>query len=97
MTAMREVIKLRISAIWFALVLATCLSWESVQGFAWAQDPRLATTTVIAIAFVKVRFVALDFMELRHAPLALRLFFEFWVIGLAAAMIGLYWILSPAG
>ncbi len=94
---MAQILKLRITAIWALLVLATCLSWESVRGFAWARDPRLATITVIVIAFLKVRFVALDFMEVRHAPLPLRLFFEIWIVVLAALLIAVYWVLTPTG
>ena len=35
-------------------------------------------------------FVGAEFMELRHAPLALRVAFDAWVIVVAAALLGLY-------
>jgi len=41
---------------------------------------------VIFLAFLKVRWVLLDFMELRSAPTKLRLLFEAWVIGVAACL-----------
>ena len=50
--------------------------------------------SVLVIAFIKVRFVGLEFMELRQAPLPLRLIFELWLILACATLLILYW-LSP--
>jgi hypothetical protein len=44
---------------------------------------------------MKARLIGLEFMELRRAPLALRLAFELWVLVVCAGLLGLYW-LSPA-
>lgn len=59
------------------------------------------TTVVIAMllvfAIVKCRFVALDFMGLRHAPAALRLGLLFWpaaIVLLAAAKLVLSAVLA---
>jgi hypothetical protein len=52
---------------------------------------RTVSTVVIAVAFIKVRFVGLDFMELRRAPFALRLVFELWLIVIGGTLIILYW------
>jgi hypothetical protein len=82
----------RIAAVWLALLAATLLSWESARG---AADLRLATSGVLLIAFAKVRYIGLEFMELRTAPLALRLSFEAWLVAVCAALLALYW-LSPA-
>ena len=81
----------RITAVWVLLVLATLFSWESAHV---GNDHRLSSSIVLVIAFIKVRFVGLEFMELRHAPLPLRLIFELWVILACAALLILYW-LSP--
>ena len=81
----------RITAVWLLLVLATLFSWESAHV---GNDHRLSSSIVLVIAFIKVRFVGLEFMELRHAPLPLRLIFELWVILACAALLILYW-LSP--
>ncbi len=83
----------RITAVWLLLVLATLFSWESAQV---GQDHRLATSIVLVIAFIKARFVGLEFMELREAPLPLRLIFEAWVILACAALLILYWLSPPA-
>jgi hypothetical protein len=81
----------RITAVWLLLVLATLFSWESAHV---GQDHRLATSIVLVVAFIKARFVGLEFMELRAALLPLRLIFEAWVILACAALLILYW-LSP--
>jgi hypothetical protein len=42
------------------------------------------SAVAIVIGFVKVRFVGLNFMELRRAPWLLRLVFEGWVVAVGA-------------
>ncbi len=83
----------RLFTAWLVLVFAALCSWESARN--WG-DRRLAATLVLAIAFVKARIVGLEFMELRLAPLALRLIFEAWTVIACALLIGLYWLI-PAG
>ena len=93
---MADLLKLRITAIWLLLVVITCVSWDAMQGKGWAADPRIATSAVIIVAFVKVRFILLDFMELRDAPWPLRLFAEAWVLIVCAAVLGTYWMRGGA-
>ena len=83
--------RLRITAIWLLLIAATGLSWESAHGFSWGDGGRITPVAVMIVAFIKVRFVGLDFMELRGAPLPLRLLFEAWAGLVCAAIIGIYW------
>jgi hypothetical protein len=45
---------------------------------------------VLALAAIKVRLIGLDFMELRHAPIALRALFELYCIALWAVLSTLY-------
>lgn len=76
MTAtLKPLLSNRISLVWLGLIAATVLSLllgaEDV-----VSDAKLASVLVIVIAFVKVRFVGLYFMELRNAPTPLRLVFE---------------------
>jgi hypothetical protein len=82
----------RITAVWLLLVSATLFSWESAHV---GHDHRLASSIVLLIAFTKARFVGLEFMELRAAPLPLRLIFEAWVVLACVALLILYW-LSPS-
>jgi len=69
-----------LTKVWALLVAATLLTW-SVGGGGMA---------VLVIAFVKVRLVGLHFMELRAAPLPLRMLFEGWVVVTCCVLIGLY-------
>lgn len=83
-----RVIRSRISLVWLILVGATILSW--IVGHGVVDDRSLAAAVIIAVAFLKVRFVILDFMEIRGAPLAMRLVGEAWVFLVCAVLIGLY-------
>lgn len=76
----------RITVIWLLLVLATAVSW-SVTHDVGGLGVRAATGAALVMAFVKVRFVVLDFMELRTSPWPYRLFFEAWIVGIGAALI----------
>lgn len=92
-----SLLRSRITLVWLALVIATGLSWESAGGLAWAGGYRIATTLVLVIAFLKVRLIIMEFMELRRAPLPMRLAAEAWACLVCAAVIVLYWIgASPA-
>ncbi len=79
----------RITRVWLGLLAATAFSWAVGQGF-FHGDQRNAGVVILAIAFVKIRFVILDFMELRNAPLGMRLVAEAWVIGVGGTLIALY-------
>ena len=91
MIAMLATPSRRITSVWLLLVAATLFSWQSSAA---GQDPRLASSAVLIIAFIKARFVGLEFMELRHAPVPLRLLFEGWIVAICATLLILYW-LSP--
>jgi hypothetical protein len=45
---------------------------------------------IFVVAFVKVRFVGLYFMELRQAPVILRSLFEGWCVVVCLLLAGLY-------
>ena len=80
----------RTTVIWLILVAITAISWETSVGHADAD--RFVTLAVLVVAFVKMRLIGLEFMELRHAPLPLRLLFEVWVVGVGTAIVALYWL-----
>lgn len=77
-----------ITVVWAGLILATSVSW--VLGTQSAEESTGAGVAVMLVAFLKIRFVGLYFMELRHAPVTLRGIFEGYVLVVAAAVIGLY-------
>jgi hypothetical protein len=70
-------LKTPISLVWLGLIAATLTSWwlGSDHG---VSNESTAGVLILLVAFTKVRFVGLFFMELRHAPLPLRLIFEGW-------------------
>jgi hypothetical protein len=69
------------------LVLATLISWA--VGAEHSTGSGVAVL-VLAIALIKVRFVGLDFMELRNAPVILRAMFEFYCVALFLVLAGMY-------
>lgn len=78
-----------VTPVWLLLMAATGLSlWLGADHGLGART--LATVVVIAVAFVKVRFIGMYFMELRHAPLALRLAFHAWCAVGCLAVVGIY-------
>ena len=86
---MVALLRTRITAIWFLLVAATALSWEMGHGVGF-DDVRHAGVAIIAVAFIKVRFVILDFMEIRNAPLFMRIIAEVWVVVICTTLIVMY-------
>lgn len=88
---MAKLFRLRITWIWLFLLVATLVSWEAVDGVAWVKDLRLAGVVVMVIAFVKARYVLLDFMELRHAPWQMRAAAEGWCLAVGLAIVIPFW------
>jgi hypothetical protein len=77
----------RAGLTWLILIAATLISW--VVGVEHGVGSGVVVV-VLAIAAVKIRFVGLDFMELRHAPIPLRAGFELYCLALWAVLSGLY-------
>jgi hypothetical protein len=81
----------RATGIWLLLLAITALTaWlGSAQT---GRDDRAVGAAIVALAFVKIRFVILDFMEVRNAPLTMRLACEGWVlvVGATIVLIGLW-------
>ena len=76
-----------IHIVWPALVIVTIVSW------AVGADHEVGSgvaIVVLALAVIKVRFVGLDFMELRDAPQMLRGAFEAYCIILWMVLAGMY-------
>ncbi len=88
---MASLLRRKITFVWLVLLLATALSWQFGHGFGFGDRYAYATVAIVIIAFLKARFVFLDFMELRRAPLPLRLAFESWAIVVGSAIIICYW------
>ncbi|OBH13963.1 hypothetical protein A5692_12055 [Mycobacterium sp. E342] len=94
---MKELVRQR-ATVSFALLLVVTLVafWLTVGhgGTVLSEGQALIWTQVIVLAFVKVRWVLLDFMELRSAPIGLRLLYESWGVGVAAVLISFAWLVT---
>lgn len=94
MTTMAKPVLLqnRLIFIWLGLVLVTLLSWwlGADHGLSATHGRTIGMTSVLAVAFLKILFIGNYFMELRTAPMMLRLVFGAWVIGVGGIVIALY-------
>lgn len=86
---MASLIRNRASLIWLVLVLATLVSFETMQ--LGENGARVLRAIILLIAFGKVLLVGREFMELRQAPRLLLWFFQAWVGIVCCALIVLYW------
>lgn len=87
------VMRQRVTAVWALLMAATGASTWLLSKDAFS--PTIAVVGIILIAAVKVRFVMLDFMELRHSPLPVRIAFEGWIVLVTCLILG-FWFAIPA-
>lgn len=74
--------------VWMVLVAATVLT--AVVGLEQHGGSTVVGLLLLAVAFVKIRLVALHFMEVRDAPLPLRLLVEGYVGVTFAALVVIY-------
>ncbi|MGC1807398.1 MAG: cytochrome C oxidase subunit IV family protein [Mycobacterium sp.] len=79
----------RAGVSWLVLIAATLLS------YALGAEHGMGSTVVVVvlvlgIAAIKVRLIGLDFMELRSAPMPLRITFESYCLVLWGVLSGLY-------
>lgn len=77
--------------VWTALVVFTLASF-ALGGEHLIEDYTVAAAVVVGIAALKIRLVGIHFMELRHAPLALRAFFEVYCALLFIVIMGIHLI-----
>ena len=83
----------RLLVVWLTLAsLTLAYLWidHSVAG-----SPRpsvLITSSVIVIALIKVRIIFREFMEVRNAPVLLCRLTDAWVVVMAVAMLGCYFV-----
>ena len=82
-----ELLRRPAAVVWVVLVAATTLSWWLGDGHGSRET---ATVLVIAVAFLKVFLVGHYFMELRTAPLPLRLAFTTWVGVIGTVLVVMY-------
>jgi hypothetical protein len=92
---MRDLINQRATYAFGALVLVTATAYWLTVGHGAAsmgETPTVVWTEVIVLAGIKVRWILMDFMELRSSPPKVRALFETWVAALAAGLICIAWL-----
>ncbi len=91
MTTLMALGRTRSTAVWLALVSATMFSWWLGTGHGRSTGGhQLASSAIIVIAFIKVRFIGMYFMELRRAPLWLRGLFDAYCLTTGCIVFGMY-------
>ena len=82
----------RVTRVWLLLMSLTVMTTWGLSND--ALNPGVAVGGIFLIAALKVRFVMLDFMELRYAPPPVRAVFEGWIV-VVIALVGCFWFLTP--
>jgi cytochrome c oxidase subunit 4 len=90
---LKTILRDRLTWVWAALSVVTVLSWWLARtahddGHFVASTP--VTIAVLAIGFVKARFILQSFMEVRTSPTWLRRFCDIWLILFWGAVLGIY-------
>ena len=83
-----ELLRKPVTIVWAALMLATIASTWLLSGN--SVTPEVATVAIMLIAAVKVRLVMRHFMEVRRAPLLLRLVCDGWLLAVTALILTVY-------
>jgi heme/copper-type cytochrome/quinol oxidase subunit 4 len=83
-----ELLRKPVTIVWTALTLATCASTWLLSKNSVA--PEVATVAIMLIAAIKVRLVIRYFMEVRRAPLALRLVCDGWLLAVTSLIVTVY-------
>lgn len=78
----------RQTLVWLVLVAATALT--SVLGLEERGSAKAVAVVLIGIGVVKLRLVAMHFMEVRRAPLPLRLLVEGYAAVVFCSLVGIY-------
>jgi hypothetical protein len=83
----------RLLVVWLVLAsLTLAYLWidHSLDGS--LRPSAVVTSSVIVIALVKVRIIFREFMEVRQAPAVLCRLTDAWVVLMAAALLGSYFV-----
>jgi cytochrome c oxidase subunit IV len=89
---MRSYVRNRLTYVWLFLCVITVISWWTVSGHGANYPANVRVTAVVlTIALIKTRFVIRNFMEVRRAPLWLRLTCDAWLLYLFAVISYFYW------
>jgi hypothetical protein len=87
-----SVLRERVTIVWLGLMLLTCVTTWGLSKDLFS--PAVAVVGTFLIVALKVRYVMLDFMELRHAPIPVRIAFEAWPVAVTAMILGFWFATS---
>lgn len=87
---LKDILRAPFTIVWLVLIGATLTSWYFGTGHG-IDNHAAITTLVMVVAFIKMRFVGLYFMELRDAPIQLRSLFEGYCIIVCSIILGIYY------
>ena len=88
-----SVLRARVTIVWLGLMVLTCVTTWGLSKDLFS--PAVAVIGIFAIAAVKVSYVMLDFMELRDAPIPVRVAFQAWPVIVAVMILG-FWFATPS-
>jgi heme/copper-type cytochrome/quinol oxidase subunit 4 len=88
-----SVLRERVTMVWLGLIVLTCVTTWGLSKDLFS--PPGAVVGIFLIAATKVRYVMLDFMELRHAPIPVRIVFEAWPVVVASMILGFWFATAP--
>jgi heme/copper-type cytochrome/quinol oxidase subunit 4 len=88
-----SVLRERVTMVWLGLVVLTCVTTWGLSKDLFI--PAVGVVGIFSIAAIKVSYVMLDFMELRHAPIPVRCAFQAWPVIVAAMILG-FWFATPS-
>jgi Prokaryotic Cytochrome C oxidase subunit IV len=89
MSLLRE----RVTMVWLGLMALTCVTTWGLSKDLFV--PVVGAVGIFSIAAIKVSYVMLDFMELRYAPIPVRVAFQAWPLAVAAMILG-FWFATPS-
>lgn len=73
--------------IWIGLMAATAVTWWLGESGVSRSSGLWALAVMFGLAFLKGRWIVLDFMELRHAPPLWRRLMLGWLAGVIAVIV----------
>lgn len=80
----------RSTRVWLVLMSLTALTTWGLSKDVFS--PAITVVGTFLIAGVKVRYVMVDFMELRFAPMAARVFFQAWIVAVIVLVLGVWFV-----
>ncbi|WP_179469204.1 cytochrome C oxidase subunit IV family protein [Mycolicibacterium vinylchloridicum] len=90
---MTSAVRNPLTVVWAVLTLVTAVSWLTARngGATHVLNPTV-TVVVLVIAAAKAQLVIWHFMEVRRAPVWLKVTTMSWLLGLFVLLLGFYFV-----